>query len=400
MFLNYLEKKFNKQMVKSKPWKFFIEVSLSCNLRCITCGHNTSNFGGIMKDEIFEGIKPILSSAKVIHEVGYGEPLIDKNFLDKLKYFKELNAFVDIYTNGMLLNKILSEQLVSMQLDQITFSIDGGTKKTFESIRIGASYLKVLENIKELHQIKIQNGRDKPFMRANYVGMARNIEELPLAIKTLAEIGIKEVILSDMFPTSSELAQECLYYYKDVTSQSIQKSKETARQYRVNLISPSVYNEPKCHDNKLSGLIVSDSQDENGVFNFILNNNDKPCPRRADEKNESEYTDLNNFPCFEPWQTLYITYDGNVRPCCVIGESFGNLMNESIDKIWNSEKYQLLRKSVNTQRPAFEACKHCLLRRRVRFSFRNAAALCYRSVINNGFFHTAKKTIKYLSEYY
>ncbi len=250
MFLNYLEKKFNKQMVQSKPWKFFIEVSLSCNLRCITCGHNTSNFGGIMKDEIFEGIKPILSSAKVIHEVGYGEPLIDKKFLDKLKYFKELNAFVDIYTNGMLLNKILSEQLVSMQLDQITFSIDGGTKKTFESIRIGASYLKVLENIKELHQIKIQSGTDKPFMRANYVGMARNIEELPLAIKTLAEIGIKEVVLSDMFPTSSELAQECLCYYNDVTSQSIKKSKETARQYRVNLISPSVFNEPKCHDNK------------------------------------------------------------------------------------------------------------------------------------------------------
>lgn len=411
LLLNFWEKKLNRPAVLSKPWKIFIEVSLSCNLRCITCAHSKSTFGGIMKDETFEHIKPVLASARVIHEVGYGEPLLNKTFVEKLRYLKQSDIFVDIYSNGMLLNKETAGHLVDLQLDQITFSIDGGTKETFEAVRSGANYSKVLENIDALHRIKTQKKSKRPFLRVNYVGMRRNIKELPMAIRTLSKIGIKELVLSDMSPPDPDLAQECLYYYKDVADQVIERSKKIAAQCRLNLIVPSAFNDPEIvqtYYNMSGGCPGSMDQNEEFFPNSIEYSdqtnqlaNIQPADQSDDNENDCKYADsYKKYPCYEPWQTIYITYDGNVRPCCAMSESFGNIMQSSIEDIWNNKKYRLLRKTVNSKKPAFKACRHCLLRRRVQISFQDGIIMGCKSIINNGIIHTAQRALKYFSEYF
>ena len=403
IFLNFLEKKVSKPSILSRPWKVFIEVALSCNLRCIICTHNKMNFGGIMEDEVFDQIKPILSYARVIHEVGYGEPLIDKKFLEKLGYLKKLGAYVDIYSNGTLLDEQISEQLVKLQLDQITFSIDAGTKETFETIRSGANYSKVLDNIKTLHQIRKRMGRKKPFLRVNYVGMRRNIEELPLAIKTFGEIGVKEVVLSDMVPPDQELAGECLCYFNDVTGHAIQASRKVAERARINLITPLEFNEPwfaSSPDCKSNDYLAPGEANEQS-FPVNDGSHDLSFTEDSIENINDEYLSLKNrHTCYEPWQTIFVTYNGDVRPCCAFGESFGNLLETDIDDIWNNTKYKLLRKTVNSGVPAFEVCKYCLFRKRVCLSFSKAMSMGVRSVVNNGIMHTVNRTIKYFSEYF
>jgi radical SAM protein with 4Fe4S-binding SPASM domain len=383
---NFVEKKMNKTIIKSHPWKFFIEVSLSCNLRCIICGHHFSNISGIMKAEVFDHIKPLLSYATIVHEMGYGEPLLDKKFLDKLQFFKEKGAYVDIYTNGMLLSEKVSEKIVDLGLDQITFSIDGGTKETFENIRLGASYSKLCHNIELLNHVKLKRKCVKPFLRANFVGMRCNIEELPSMIIRSAKLGIKEIVLSDFAPPDKSLVHESLYYFPDISNDIICKSKKLAAEYKINFIAPSVFSKPELHQKSNAPVDMADKFiEEDG-----LRTEEKSGPPSLKHK----------FPCYEPWQTLYVTWDGNVRPCCVIEESFGNLMNETLVEIWNGKKYQTLRNSVNTRRPVFESCRHCLLRKRVNFSFSNKISMLINLTRNNGLSHTVRKSLKYLLEYF
>jgi radical SAM protein with 4Fe4S-binding SPASM domain len=82
-----------------------------------------------------------------------GEPLLNPNIVDFIKKTKAKGHKVELTTNASLLNRDLAEQLVNSGLDKIIFSIDGYSKKTFESIRIGASHAQVVNNIENFIDI-------------------------------------------------------------------------------------------------------------------------------------------------------------------------------------------------------------------------------------------------------
>lgn len=432
MIANFLEKRFTRPIVLTKPWKVFIEVSLSCNLRCITCTHSKIIYGGIMKDKVFERTKPVFSRARIIHEVGFGEPFLNKTFLAKLEYLKKSDIFIGIITNGTLITKQIAERLVALQLDQVTFSIDGGTKQTFEAIRVGARFSEVLENIGTLYEIKIRERSNKPFMRVNFVAMRRNIHELPEMIRILAKIGIKEISVQNLSPQDSEAVKECLYYYdKDTVTQLLEESRKVANQCRVNLIAPPYFPkldvppalqnlneliEKKQEHIKCGAIALKSLFDENNDSKSIQDlitlitrtdgstdgkQTDNGETRASGEANKNKSVDSTKVKvCYEPWQTTYVTYDGHVRPCCAMGESFGNLLDSSFEEIWNSKKLQLLRRTVNSKNPAFIECRDCYLRNKnVHLPLRTALSMLIRSFVNLGFVNTTRRTIKFLLEY-
>lgn len=400
LLVNYLEKKLSRKHLSTMPWKFFIEVALSCNLQCITCVHGKKTIKGVMPDLVFDRIKPCLDYARVVHEVGYGEPLLNKTFIQKLKYLKGKSAYVDVTTNGTLLDRETSHKLIDAGLDQITFSLDGATPETFESIRKGAEFSRVLRNIKALTEIKALKKSKNPFMRINFVGMKRNVAELGDIIKLAARLGVGEVVLSDLFPPDHQLGRECLFFYPELAENSITDAKKVAQESGINLITPSSFKKPEF---SYPGVILTGEDKANTKEQNV----DQATERFSDS---NECTDTSFFssgkirkkinPCYEPWQTLYVTCEGNVKPCCAMDESFGDINCQRLEDIWNNEKYCLLRKTVNTGNPAFEACRKCLFRNRVRFSLKEGFGLLKNVLVNEGPARTLKKTAKYVIEYF
>ena len=67
--------------------------------------------------------------------------------------------------------------------------------------------------------------------------------------------------------------------------------------------------------------------------------------------------------CLLPWFSLYITVDGNVRPCCSFGEGetlvLGNLFEQSFAEIWNGEKYRKLRQDAIDRKLNYTVCRNC-----------------------------------------
>lgn len=56
-------------------------------------------------------------------------------------------------------------------------------------------------------------------------------------------------------------------------------------------------------------------------------------------------------PCYAGFASAQITADGEVWPCCVRGDSMGNLRKNNYDfkKIWNSQKAQKIKKSIKNK---------------------------------------------------
>jgi len=174
------------------PTHVDIEITNKCNLRCVMCPHGfpTAEFRkslGSMDPElakkvIDEGCKKGLASIKVNWR---GEPLIWKKNMRKLISYAKKKGIVDIMmnTNGLLLNNEFSKELIASGLDQISFSVDGTSSKTYESIRQGGNYFNAIGNIERFINIRNDMKRIKPLVRVQMVKQNDNIHEVDAFIK-------------------------------------------------------------------------------------------------------------------------------------------------------------------------------------------------------------------------
>src|ERR1700688_4361649 len=79
MELNFKESRANKTIVKSYPYRCYLEVTNQCNLRCPMCGQ--SWFEGkrsYVAEPILNKIKELYPYLQEISVFGFGESLVDK----------------------------------------------------------------------------------------------------------------------------------------------------------------------------------------------------------------------------------------------------------------------------------------------------------------------------------
>ena len=62
--------------------------------------------------------------------------------------------------------------------------------------------------------------------------------------------------------------------------------------------------------------------------------------------------------CTDPWNFTFVQADGGIRPCCWIDDIMGNINTQSFDAIWNSVRYNDLRRAVASPNPP-PACHAC-----------------------------------------
>jgi len=122
---------------------------------------------------------------------GY-EPLLVDHFDQCLIISKKYRIpFVSFATNGMLIDEHICRVMIKSQIDEIIVSTDGATPQTFESIRKGASFSRLIQNLKRLQEMKKNVNSKKPILRINYTFMDRNIFEIPDFIEKFSDFGME-----------------------------------------------------------------------------------------------------------------------------------------------------------------------------------------------------------------
>ena len=67
-------------------------------------------------------------------------------------------------------------------------------------------------------------------------------------------------------------------------------------------------------------------------------------------------------PCFMPWYSVFITWDGWVNPCdfsCDNEVVFGNAFKQPFKEIWNNEKIKRFRMQLLNNRKVISICRGC-----------------------------------------
>lgn len=166
----------NKFKIGKYPLDVIAESSNICNLRCSMCFQvdkmlpvSKTTKVAFMEMNIFKKIVDECSENMIpaLKLSWRGEPMLNKNFTAMIRYAKARGILeVTSLTNGTLMNKDISREIVDAKLDQLIISIDGLTKGTYEKIRVGADYDVVVSNLKTL--IALRGRLKKPFIRLQY----------------------------------------------------------------------------------------------------------------------------------------------------------------------------------------------------------------------------------------
>ena len=148
-----------------------LEFCSACNLRCKWCTLDHHKKVVMMSPPILGKVLDELSrnrnfKLERIDLHNGGEVLLHNNLQEMLGIVSSKRGYIrhrpliSLLTNATLLNEETGKMIVESEaLDEIRFSVDGGTKELFESIRVGAKWENVKENILEFVEINNRSGK-------------------------------------------------------------------------------------------------------------------------------------------------------------------------------------------------------------------------------------------------
>jgi len=192
-----------KEIVRTKKTKMDkgpANVSLvydrSCNLRCPSCRTSGYMADSETRDRIEEmqekNIIPMLRHAKMMFVTGSGDPFASRNFRSLMmrlgpEDYPDLRFL--ILTNGMLLTRKEWEKFPNLhgRIKRLRISIDAATKETHETLRLGAKWSVMLENMEFFGELK-QKGLVEEFSLA-FIVQQENYKEMGSACELAERLG-------------------------------------------------------------------------------------------------------------------------------------------------------------------------------------------------------------------
>jgi len=289
---------------------------------------------GDMNIRTFFRISKYFPYAKVVYLSGWGEPLLNKNILDMIKIAKEAKCSVGFTTNGMLLTEELSKELIKLRVDMIGVSIDGANPETYESIRVGAEFNKLIENVRTLNAVKEKMRSSKPEVVFTFLMMKKNINELPSIIDLAYELKVDRVVATNLDCTMKLLDEELHLFSCNNPKRSfikmIEEAKVKAEKYNIQFYAYPI---------KMKPTVLCSA---------------------------------------DPLRNIFFTWDGRVTPCVYTGIpikegfiprifcgkeykiprlSFGSIINEDLFEIWKMSEYQEFRGHFRSRENLYSLAK-------------------------------------------
>jgi len=302
----YLSKWLKKPIQWGMPISVSIEPTTSCNLRCPECPSGLRAFTrptGMLKNDFFtKTIDQI--HRELLYLVFYfqGEPYLNPDFLDMVKYATQKKIYTATSTNAHYLTDANAKRTIESGLDRMIISIDGTTQETYEQYRIGGRLEKVIAGAKNIVAWKRKMNSKKPFVIFQFLVVRHNEHQIEDVKKLAKEIGVDDV----WFKTAQ------IYDYKNDPNQLIPIQDKYSRYKKT-----------------AAGT----------TFKGNLQNQ-----------------------CWRLWHDPVITWDGLVAPCCFDKDAqhrLGDLKSKSFKEIWNNVEYRNFRQALLNGRKNIDICANC-----------------------------------------
>ncbi|MBL9079339.1 MAG: SPASM domain-containing protein [Planctomycetes bacterium] len=317
-----------------------------CNLRCFMCNQflDPDSPREMMDEAVYDKVvRELYPYARTMQLSAFGEPLMTPKMDQKLADLERYGVKLEMVSNGTLMMKEsrFREQMLRC-LELVTFSMDGATRATYNSVRTGAEFDEVVHNISRFAERRLEMpAAQRPKMNFNYILMRRTVAEAPKFVEMVHRWGGDQIVFNHLVTFHPSLKGESLNYCRAYANEWQDRTREVAKALGVAISIPPNFADvaPKADVPAAPAASAAAAPAAKPA---------RPCGPPP-------------IQCWFLWQRVYIAPFGDVVPCCLAGmPSFGNLAKESFAAIWNGKTYQDYRRHVFTERPLGK-CKTCYL---------------------------------------
>jgi len=334
--INYLLVSFS--ILTSKPYSgpFLVTINITrrCNLKCKMCGIKRSE--KTREQELtLEEIKKLIDELKELKvgiiSISGGEIFLRKDIFEIIEYVKKNGMFLNLSTNGTLINRKIAKRLLNLKVDSITISLDGAKAETHDSIRnVKGAYKKTIKTLKLFSEICKNSNTIIDIVT---LISAHNIHEILDIINLVQKLGLDSI---GFIPLHNGKIKHI--WTKNEINEIIEK---------IILIK------------KRNGIIDNSEEYLRGIMKFLVG-------------------EVPSLDCGAGYLTCVIDSNGDIFPCYKYldgNRNIGNVRNVNMKSFWFSSEYNDIRKKLFSCRECLWNCQHEL-----NISFRHALIL--KSLLN------------------
>lgn len=308
-----------------------VEISTACDLRCTMCelGATTKpgqkpGWGQSAKFMRYPQLVKILDEFPEliwIDITGIGEGLVNPEFMDMVREIKRRDIYLELFDPFHRWDPTITERMLDWGLNRIQPSVDGATKKTYESIRRGANFDVVCANLHYLFQAKKRRGMLTPVVDFHFIVQEANEHEMEQFVVLVRKIAGQQRVGVQF--------TEILREFDGIEAKKVPITEERMASVRA----------------------TAKREDVDVWFN-----------RNSQGRKKADMANCNAY------HMPFVFVDGDVVPCCAQNErgdrpwqkhrAMGNVLRDSFRDIWRGERYDQLRRMFRKgEEPPY--CEEC-----------------------------------------
>ncbi len=303
-----------------KPMIVEFNVIARCNAGCIMC--NYGPHGDALELDRFKRLADeLLPTARKAMLIG-GEVLLHPDFYDMCEYASRFGVSLGMTTNLCSLADRRAEAIRRF-FHVVRVSVNGATRRTYESIRTHLSFDRLQESLQTLAEIKRQRADLK--LELAFVAMRQNVAELPDTIEMAGRLGFDSVAVSFVQIEGQLMVDDSLLFHRELANRYFDLARHKAEAFGLRLDIPD---------------------------NFDVTRQPFLAP---------EVPTVGHEQCLRPWQRVRVLTNGDVIPCCHLHSlPMGNAFADPFEQVWNGPKYAELREAIAGSSERLPGrCKHC-----------------------------------------
>lgn len=309
----------------SLPSQLYLTVTERCNLRCGHCitaapARTASGQARTMQPWLLDVLEPALAAADYFGFVHGGESLVAPIFFELLRRIQRARAGrrydAHLLSNGMLLDGDAVKRLCELGVTSLAVSLDGGSAATNDSLRIGADFEKILDNLASAIAIRKQLGADLRIGVSTVLTQSNLHELLELGARLIA-LGVDWIKVEEVYPVNALSRLELLPPRGRRATTAVQALRELAQSSSVIIVD---------HLAPPSGCPCAAAQrsGSDALSDF----------RRSD--------DFANRTCFllcrAAWQQACVDPDGTVHAVDYFQPPLGSLIDAPFLSLWQGDR--------------------------------------------------------------
>jgi radical SAM protein with 4Fe4S-binding SPASM domain len=288
-----------------RPVHISIEPANVCNARCPVCETGNQSMprvrGMLDKGKYERLIDEVAPYTSTLLFYFMGEPFLNKNAYEMIRYARENGIFVETCTNGDFVD---AEGVIYSDINRISFQLGGLDNETHQIYRVRSDLDKATENIKALVKERKKNPDSNVVIEVGFIVMKHNEHQVNDFLSWANSLGVDLVNIIDPCVRNMEegerfLTKDKKYWYYDEEA------------YEKGFLRPKII-----------------------------------------PKNE----------CTWIWNSMQLNWDGDAVPCCRDPNGLfvlGNVFEQGLDAVWNGEKARAFRKKISSAQDKVSICKLC-----------------------------------------